>query len=129
MPQRQFFIQLFLISSLTAALLFWLNTLPKFQADSGFTWFSLALFVVLSIIMFFVGRKASLSDNKNTFTNTALLFTTAKLFLTVIIIYSYNEIMEPKSRLFILPFFAVYLIFTIFETYFMIRLGRIEGKA
>ena len=127
MPQQSFFIQLALVSAGTAGLLLWINTFPQFSPHSSLNWSSLILFILLSLMMYFVGRKAALSENKNTFTNTVLLFTMAKLFLTIIIIYVYNEMVKPESRLFILPFFAIYIIFTIFETYFMIRLGKMKA--
>ena len=74
--------------------------------------------------MFFTGRSSAQSDNKNTFTSTVLGFTAGKMLLAIMIVFAYIKLAEPADRFFVIPFFAVYFIFTAFETYFMMKLGR-----
>jgi len=124
MSQQQFFIQLALVSIVTAVGLYFLNGMEKLQGHDALSWGSLALFIALSLAMFFIGRRAAQSDNKNDFTNTVLGFTVGKLLLALMVLFSYMQLAEPDTRFFILPFFCVYLIYTIFETYFMMQLGR-----
>ena len=128
MQQKTFYLQLTIVSILTAALLFFLNRHPKIMSYQDFSWISLAVFIALSILMYNFGQTSAKSENKNNFTNTVLGFTVGKLFLAIIVIVSYNVLMEPSSKFFIVPFFVVYFIFTAFETYFMMKLGRDHKK-
>ena len=124
MSQRQFLIQLGLLSLSVAILIFFLNRLPQLQPSSLLSWASLAAFIAMSVIMFFAGSRAARSDNKNDFTNVVLGFTIGKMFLSIMIIYAYFSLMQPEGKWFIIPFFIVYFMYTAFETYFMMKLGK-----
>ena len=127
MSQRQFLIQLGLLSLSVAILIFFLNRLPQLQPSSLLSWASLAAFIAMSVIMFFAGSRAARSDNKNDFTNAVLGFTVGKMFLAILVIFGYSQLAQPADKLFIIPFFSIYLIYTIFETYFMMKLGRMNA--
>ena len=127
MSQRSFFIQLGALSLVTAILIFFLNRLPRLQAYSLLSWISLGAFIALCILMYLAGYRAALSDNKNDFTNAVLGFTVGKMFLAILVIFGYSQLANPPDKLFIIPFFAIYLIYTIFETYFMMKLGRMNA--
>ena len=77
--------------------------------------------------MYQAGYRAAMSDNKNDFTNAVLGFTVGKMFLAILVILGYSLLAQPPDKLFIIPFFAIYLIYTIFETYFMMKLGRMNA--
>lgn len=124
MSARPFFIQLFGLSLAASVGLFFLLRLPQWQAYQGFAWACLALFIAISVLMYFAGAKAARSSNKNDFTTVALGFSGGKIFLSAIAILVYVELAKPESKLFVLPFFFIYTVYTIFEVYFMIRLGR-----
>lgn len=127
MSQRQFLIQLGLLSLSVAILVFFLNRLPQLQSSSFLSWASLAAFIAMSVVMFFAGSRAARSDNKNDFTNAVLGFTVGKMFLAILVIFGYSQLAQPADKLFIIPFFSIYLIYTIFETYFMMKLGRMKS--
>ena len=127
MTPRQFFLQLLLLSAATALSLHFVNQLPAFQAYAGLSWLSVLFFILLSIAMYYAGRRSALSENKHHFTNTIMGFTMGKMMLSILLILVYLKLAEPVTKLFILPFFGVYLIYTIFETYFMTRLGRMSN--
>jgi hypothetical protein len=38
----------------------------------------------------------------------------------------YKKVANPESLWFLIPFFLIYLVFTIFEVYFMNILGRVK---
>ena len=90
----------------------------------GVTWWSLSLFIPLSIGMYFYGEKASRSENKLLFHNLIIVTIFAKMFLSVFVLLIYKKIFHPETKNFTLPFFLVYFIFTIFETYFMVKLAQ-----
>ena len=127
MSRNAFFLQLLTLSALTAAGIFFVNQTAIMQSHGALNWAGLGFFFLFCTLMYFAGHRAAHSRNKNDFTNTFLGFTAGKMFMTVIIVYVYLQIAKPEDKLFILPFFGIYLIYTIFEVYFMSRLGRM-GK-
>jgi hypothetical protein len=88
---------------------------------------SILFFVSFSIVTYMLGKQAAESTNKFAFTNLTLVFLFGKLLFSVVIIVGYKEIANPESNLFVLPFFLVYLCYTAFETYFMMRLAKINN--
>ena len=127
MSEKYFYLQLAAVTLLAAAAVYLINTLPQLQAHQLVGWISLGLFFFITILMFLFGKQAALSDNKHTFTNVFLGFTTGKIFLIVLFVFGYSRVTEPETKFFILPFFSMYLIYTIFETYVMMKLGRIKN--
>ena len=127
MSLSAFLKQLTLISLLSAIGLYFVHQIPILAPHSALSWGSLGFFVALSLVMFFVGRKAAVSQNKNDFTNVFLLFLMAKLFSCAILVIVYLKTVEPQTKLFVLPFFGLYIIYTVFEVYFLSKLGRMQA--
>ncbi|MCB0636275.1 MAG: hypothetical protein KDC54_06640 [Lewinella sp.] len=126
MTNQQFAWQLLIVTALTAAGIWGLLQVPQVQPYGTVGWISLGGFALLSVLLFWAGKRAAMSSNKNDFTSTVLGATMGKMFLAVIIIYAYIQLAEPTDKLFVLPFLGVYLVYTIFEVYFMMRLGRMN---
>jgi hypothetical protein len=126
---KAFYLQLALVTLIAAATAYGINTFPQFADVQPIAWISLAIFVLLSVVMYYAGRKAAFSDNKHDFTNVSLGVTIGKIFIAILFILGYNQLMQPDSRFFIIPFFLMYLIYTIFETYIMMKLGRLNTQA
>lgn len=124
MTSKGFFVQLAIISALVAAGLFFIIRLPQVQPHAMLSWLSLLFFMALSAVIFFSGRRSAENANKNVFTNTVLGFTMTKMLVCATIVVAYHKIVQPESKWFLLPFFVTYLIFTIFETYWMMKLAR-----
>lgn len=115
--------------AVTTAVVLLLNLILRqffntFVQYSGVTWWSLSLFIPLSIGMFFFGQRAANSENKMLFHNLIIVTIFAKMFLSVFALLIYKKIFHPETKNFTLPFFLVYFIFTIFETYFMVKLAQ-----
>ena len=126
MTAKAFYLQLAIVTLIAAATAFGINTFPQFADVQPIAWISLGIFVLLSVVMYYAGRKAAFSDNKHDFTNVSLGVTIGKIFIAILFILGYNQLMQPDSRFFIIPFFLMYLIYTIFETYIMMKLGRLN---
>lgn len=124
MTPKQFGTQILIVSLVSVGILMGLFQVPKLAPYHWLGWVSLGFFILLSLLMYLFGRQSALSKNKNDFTNTVLGFTAGKMFLAVMVIFAYLKLAEPQDKLFIIPFFAVYFIFTAFETYVMMKLGR-----
>ena len=124
MPTNTFFRQLFILSAVTAIALFGINQLEVLYPYRLFSWISLAFFIILTLAMFFVGLWTAKSNNKNAFTGTILGFTFAKIVLSFVVVLAYHQVAQPTSKAFVIPFFITYLVYTAFETWFMMELGR-----
>lgn len=126
MQSSTFFKQLLYISIPTAVAVYAVHQIPVLQPHRLLGWLSLLFFIALCIFMFFTGRRAALSQNKNAFTNAFLVFLMLKLFLCGGILIGYLKLTGPDTKLFVLPFFGLYIIYTTFEVFFLIKLGKLQ---
>ena len=128
MTGRRFFTQLLLLTALTGGILFFLQIFTIFHPGKWLGITGLAFFALLSLSMYHFAAKAAISKDKNAFTRLIMVFTFVKLLLSVSIVVVYSKTIQPEGKFFILPFFLVYLIYTIFETGFMTKLGKIKAR-
>ena len=126
MNHRKFFTQLSFVSLGIIALIFLFNLIPVFQAFQLLSWVSFLFFLLLSVLMYFIGYYAANSSDKNSFLQIVMATTFFKMVLCLAIIIIYAKFAQPESKLFILPFLAIYIIFTVFETYFMMKLSYLK---
>ena len=124
MPTSTFLRQLLILTAITAVALFGINQLEVLHPYRNFSWISLTFFVVLSVAMFVVGLWTAKSSNKNAFTGTILGFTFAKIVFSFVVVLGYHQLTHPTSKAFVIPFFITYLVYTAFETWFMMQLGK-----
>lgn len=124
-----FFVKLSFLTLGLGLFLFIFHQFPAFQSDYELSVLSCLFFVVFSILIYFVGYLAARSSNKHAFTNVIIAFVFSKMFLSIILVVAYHRLMEPSSNHFLIAFFVVYLFYTIFETYFMIKLGKMKPQS
>ncbi len=126
MTKRDFLVELTSLTLGLGVFLFGLHQIPILQSHYLLSWVSCTFFVVFSILIFIVGYKAARHSDKHLFTSVILGFVFGKMFLSIIMLFCYHRIVQPTSNLFLVPFFIVYLVYTVFETYVMIKLGKIK---
>lgn len=119
------------LSALTALLLlvsYLINSkYPEF-VPWDFMLLTILLFFILSVTVFYFGAKAAMSKDANAFTRLIMLLTFGKLFLSVALVVAWLKLKAPDSMLFVVPFFAVYIIYTIFETNTLTHLSKINAR-
>jgi hypothetical protein len=120
------FFTLLLITSFSVSFLSLLigQISTTYQQYNTVTWWSLGIFIPLSIVMFFGGQRAAQSADKYFFSNLIMPFTFIKMFFAVVGLVIYKKMFHPETKYFLLPFFVVYVAFTIFETFFMVKLAN-----
>ncbi len=96
----------------------------SWAAYSGLSWIIWAFYTIFSIFLFEFGRRTNQHSDKQLFGHLFLLSTGAKLIISLAIVAFYVRKYNPSDKLFIFPFFAIYLIFTGFELYFMDKLAK-----
>jgi len=98
----------------------------KFADYTGFFLATIALFVALSLLIFFLGKKSATSTNNYLFIYLIMGNIFLKFFASIVIVVLYFKLFEPNDRLFLFPFMFIYLIFTIFETYVLSSLAKLK---
>ena len=126
MSKKVFFKQLIIGSLILIVCLYFLHQIPLFQDFLDFSMISTLLFIIFCILMYFFGHAAALSTNKSAFTGIVLVSIFGKMLFSIILIVVYSQIREPENKMFLLPFILVYLYYTAFETYFLMKLGKLK---
>lgn len=123
MTLKQFSIQNIALSLGLLLLLWGLAQVAVLQSSMPLAWASLAFFSLLSSLMFVITQRAAQSAEKYAFINWVILFTIVKMVAAVVLVLVYDRWQQPTDNWFFLPFFGIYLVFTVFETYFMTKLS------
>lgn len=124
METKNFLIQLAGVTVLAIAMAVGLHQLPVLRGGEVLSGIAVGLFTLLSILIFWRARVAASSSNRHTFTNVVMGGTMLKMLFSVAIIYAYIVLAEPANKLFVLPFFGIYIIYTVFEVYAMMQLSH-----
>jgi hypothetical protein len=127
MTTSSFLIRLAAIALSLTTIQFLLNGfIPQLAVYMPLFWISQLFFGVLSIMSFLGGRYYVGKTNKNAFSRFVMMLILGRLFLSIGVIIGYYKLMHPESKLFLVPFFMVYLLYTIYEVLFLSAIGR-EG--
>lgn len=124
MNWKLFFIQLAKVTLLTILILFGLSFVPAINAYSDFSIYSIIYFVLFSIVLFFLGKVTVSAKNVHLFTGLIMAMMFFKIIFSVAFIYLYTKMTSPQTSFYIFPFLIVYLIYTIFEVYYMSKVGQ-----
>lgn len=88
---------------------------------------TIVMLVAISTGMFYVGKRTAGSENKFMFTNAFMGFTMLKLVLCGGVIAAYVLLGAPENKLFVVPFFVTYLVYTTLEVIFLVKLAGITS--
>jgi hypothetical protein len=47
-----------------------------------------------------------------------------KMFLCILLVAIYSKVQQPTNNYFLIPFFSIYIIYTIFEVHLMTIIGK-----
>lgn len=84
----------------------------------GFIFMAVSSWFYLNKLM-----KAVNSTNKNIFIQTVMVNIFVKMVSILMIVVIYYKIYDPKEKVIIIPFLIIYLIYSVFETYFSYKLA------
>lgn len=124
MVPNKFYIQLSILSGIVALVLVLLNSHELIASHQSLSWISWGFFILFSIVLFYACSKSAKSENKNLFGQIFLVSIFFKMLLCALIIIAFVLLTKPPSVHFILPFFFIYLVFTIYEVYFVTKLAK-----
>ena len=113
-----------------------LTILICFAAYAGLKWLipsvdypkiqiiAVSCFASISMIIYLLSIKSANSPNKFQFMNVVIMNIFIKMIVSFLLIVAYVQMNAPTDKLYVLPFMMVYLIFTIFETYFLMKTAK-----
>lgn len=107
-----------------AALSILLLLLPQAQIHKGFALSMLLLFILICIGLFYAGRSAAGSSSKLAFNNIISASVFGKMVLAVAVLFVYQQSVKPENQWFVGIFLLVYVVYTVFEVWFMTQLAR-----
>lgn len=112
---------------LTAIVLWAIDMLvPAAEALGLLSLITSVVFTSILIAAYYLAGKAVRSPSKSLFIQLVMMIIIAKMFVCVLIVAVYIKIAAPESKLFVLPFLTIYVIFTIFEVIVLERIARAE---
>jgi hypothetical protein len=98
--------------------------ISKLHYYNSMGFWSIFLFTLISFVLFFLGQQAAKSTNKMLFNNVIMASVFLKMMAAVVVLLVYKKVNHPESNVFLIPFFIAYFFFSIFETYFMVKLSK-----
>ena len=108
-------------SSLTAGIA---SELLEVSQYNLLMYFAVAFFTVLAIGVFHLSERAARMNSRNFFMQIVMINTMAKMFGSVALVIGYFSVIKPSTTKFIVPFLIVYVLYTIFDAYFMMKQSR-----
>lgn len=82
------------------------------------------LFVLVCIGLFFAGTGAVRSGNRYAFTNLVSVSVFGKMVLALAWLFIYQKTFHPRNEWFVGIFLYLYVVYTVFEVWFMTRLAK-----
>ena len=82
-------------------------------------YYAVPSFTFLSVLIYFLTEYLEKQPNKGMLLNLVIVNVMFKFVIAFGIVFIYHKLKEPDDGIFILPFIIIYVVFTIFETYFM----------
>ena len=98
--------------------------LVPMQQHWGLSVTLIIVFVALSVALFYAGRSSVKSANKFAFNGLVSGSVFGKMVLAVTILYIYQQTTLPTNQWFVGIFLFVYIVYTVFEVWFMSKIAR-----
>ena len=124
MQSSSFYTLLVLLSMVVAIALLGIHSLEAYKGFELLSWLSCLFFVSFSLIIFQFAKRSIQSEDKNKFSQLFMGATVVKMLISLLLVLVYFFVVKPENKYFILPFFFVYICYTIFEVYFMSKIGK-----
>jgi hypothetical protein len=128
MQVKIFYIRLAVLTAIVFGLLYLIHKSPAWIDYLGFSMVGLGLMVVYNIFAFGIANILIKSRKKNIFINFIVANILFKIALVMFYILGYVKMYPPKEKFFVLPFIGIYLVFAVFETYFLYQMVIVKQR-
>jgi len=119
MKTGRFLGSLSLLGLLTVLLAFGQAKLALFKPYVDLTAWTAIFMALFAVLMYLLGVHTIKSTNPYRFIQIVIAGVLFKIILAIGLLALYVHIYQPESRYFVVPFVAIYLLYSIFETYAM----------
>lgn len=126
-PRRFWTLLAVVVACTMLALWVWNLLLPASEGISWFTLICVAIFVMINVLAYYAGRHAAWSTSRYRFIHFTMLLMMLKMAVCIVMVVVHMQVNAPESRLFVLPFFTIYLIFTAAELYVLDKIARTKS--
>ena len=124
MTTKLFFRQLGILSISVAIGISCIHHLALYHLGKTLSWASFIFFIFFSMSVFALSKRSVASLNPQLFTQVFLGSTIIKLIFSLGLVLIFKEDDSVASKLYILPFMGIYLIYTVFEIYFLSKIAK-----
>lgn len=128
MHAKNFYINLAVITALVFGLLYFIHKRLEWMEYWDFSMVGLAMMVVFNIFVFAIASNLVKSSKKNIFINFIVANILFKIALVMFYILAYVRMYPPKEKFFLLPFIGIYLVFAVFETFFLYQMVILKQR-
>lgn len=119
MPISKFFIGFIISLALSYGLFFLVREAIPINEYFDILNYAVIFFSLITVSIYFLGERAINTESKNFFIYIVLVNVLFKLFAAFLFVFIYSKEKNPEDTYFVFPFLWVYLIFLVFETYFL----------
>lgn len=120
----RFFILFGITLVLLSGLLYLISYNDQFGGYVDIAYYAVPGFALLSLIIYFLTVFLEKQPEKKGLLNIVIINVMLKFFVSALVIAVYYDTKNPSDGIFVVPFIIVYVVFTIFETYFMSEQAR-----
>lgn len=117
-----------LVVGAICSLIVWETFLPASSGLSKFTIICVGVFTLINIFAYYAGQRAVFSKSKYRFIQLMMILILFKMMICIALVVAHVKINHPSSKLFVLPFLTIYLIFTLFEIYVLEKIARTNTR-
>ena len=103
-----------------------MSLIPGFEDALAISLFSLLFFVLLNIGVYYLGLRSVRSKDKNSLTRLIMLLVFLKMISCLLIIIVYDQGWKPATNHYIIPFFLIYVSYTIFEVDMLSKISKMK---
>lgn len=128
MKPGRFYTSLAIACIITVLLLTLLTSLPDYNKLLDFGLITTAVFAFTCIPIYYLFSKLAVVPRKTIFVSATIGNMFFRILLSSIILILYYISFDPPEGHFVVPFLLVYVIFTIFETYILIKIADQKPK-
>ncbi len=121
----RFLLALASLSAVAALMLVFVHQWAVVGAHARFSWLSLGFFVLLTLLIYAWAYRSARSNNPKLLLQVAIGVTAFKIAACIALVWGYVQQQAPQDHWFLLPFFSLYLLYTIFETHLLMRFSRL----
>jgi len=118
-----FWVYLFGIALITTIGIYFIHKIEPIVSYSLLSYMALGFMLAGTIILFFLGKKSLISQNKYSFIHLVIGSVFLKIVIAIAIIAVYSKLVHPTTKYFVVPFLCIYLIFSVFETIVLYKLA------